>query len=193
MHRTLPAVLLALCLCGAAHAPAIATRHLRPAAMAETHHAAQAVPVAAPPPAAVLAPLAPWLGVFHRQAQATGVPQAALEAVALVESGGNPAAVSSVGALGLMQVRPMTGMSVGVWGLQAPVASITAGARYLARLGRRYGVTAACWAQGAQETGACAWRVDRVLSAYAAGPGATVLWYCRRVRRDWVAVEGAVA
>ncbi len=140
---------------------------------------------------AVLAPLAPWLGVFHRQAQATGVPQAALEAVALVESGGNPAAVSSVGALGLMQVRPMTGMSVGVWGLQAPVASITAGARYLARLGRRYGVTAACWAQGAQETGACAWRVDRVLSAYAAGPGATVLWYCRRVRRDWVAVEGA--
>ena len=191
MTRTLPAILLSLCLCGATHTPAIATRHLRPAAMAETHHAAQSVPRVAAPVPAVLAPLAPWLGVFRQQARATGVPVALLEGLALVESSGRPWVVSSKGATGLLQVMPSTAASVGVFGLLSPQANITAGARYLARLGRRYGVTAACWAQGARETAACAWRVDEVLSAYAAGPGATVLWYCRRVRRDWVAVEGA--
>lgn len=191
MRRTLPAILLSLCLAGATHAPAIATRHLRPAAMAETHHAAQVVPAATPPMPAVLRVLTPWMAAFHRAARATGVPAGLLEGVALVESGGNPAAASSVGAVGLMQVRPSTGHALGFWGLRSPVVSIQAGAAYLARLGRRYGVTGACWAQGPRATGACAWRIGRVLSGYAGGPGAWVPWYVARVDERWMEVMGA--
>lgn len=190
------ALTVALCLAGATHAPAVAVRRVRVAQMRVTeYHAAPAMPVAvAPTPTpTVLQPLQPYLRAFHRAAQQAHVPASLLEAVALTESGGNPSAVSSVGALSIMQVRPSTGHALGFWGLRSPVVSIEAGAAYLARLAHRYGVDAPCWAVSPGGSGACAWRVDEVLSGYAGGPGAWVPWYAQRVRRAWVAIEGVAA
>lgn len=193
MTRTLPAILLALALSGAAHPPIVRALHVRPNPTAPlAYHPAVPIPAARPPMPAVLRTLAPWMAAFSRQARATGVPQAALEAVALTESGGNPSAVSPAGAVGIMQVEPATGRAMGVWGLLSPVASITAGSRYLAYLGGRFGVTAACWSAGPEARGACTGRIARVLSAYAAGPsGGAQPWYVRRVERAWREVLAA--
>lgn len=191
--RTLPVLLTAFALAmpaPAASGPLVAA--VPPLRMVAASGAA-AVPVAVAPVPPVLAPLAPWLPTFRTEAAATGVPDSLLEAVALVESGGNPDAVSPAGATGLMQLRRATAHSVGVFGRIAPVASIAGGARYLAWLGGLYGVTAGCWQEGTAAGGACGGRIARVLSAYAAGPlGGPQPWYVARVERTWREVGGAV-
>jgi soluble lytic murein transglycosylase-like protein len=61
-----------------------------------------------------------------------GVPYALLLAVMQAESSFNPAAVSSVGAVGLMQIMPATGKRYGVHAnLFDPQKNIDVGARYL--------------------------------------------------------------
>lgn len=52
--------------------------------------------------------------VFESASSTYGVPVSLLEAVAQVESGMNPAAVSSAGAEGMMQIMPQTAASLGI-------------------------------------------------------------------------------
>ena len=89
--------------------------------------------------------------------QRFGVPEAWITAVMRVESGGNPSATSSVGAMGLMQVMPGNYASLRArLGLGAnaydPHDNIMAGAAYLRELHDRYGAVG-------------------LLAAYNAGPG----------------------
>lgn len=93
-------------------------------------------------------------GVATRQ----GVSPDLIRAVVRAESGGNPRAVSSKGALGLMQLMPGTARSLGVDALN-PVENLEGGVRYLRSLAAKYG------------------DLDRTLAAYNAGPGAVDRWH----------------
>lgn len=78
-------------------------------------------------------------GLIDRVAAANGLPPNLLRAVVEAESGGNPAATSSAGARGLMQLMPATAASLGVTDPYDPVQNLYAGARYLKGLINRYG------------------------------------------------------
>jgi soluble lytic murein transglycosylase-like protein len=75
-------------------------------------------------------------------------------AVIAAESGGNPVSVSPKGARGVMQLMPRTASMLGVRNAFNPVENISGGTRYLRSLYDRFG------------------RLDLVLWAYNAGPGA---------------------
>ncbi len=120
-----------------------------------------ALPVAAvaqPQPAERSAPADPYAAPIAEASQRFGVPVAWIRAVLRAESAGDPRAVSSAGAIGLMQIMPDT------WaGLRArhrlgsdpydPRDNILAGTAYLRELHDRYG------------------SVTAMLAAYNAGPG----------------------
>lgn len=78
-----------------------------------------------------------------------------VRAVIRAESNGNPQAVSSKGALGLMQLMPGTAMELGVKDAFSPQENMEAGVRYLQSLLQRYNGD-----------------LDRALAAYNAGAGA---------------------
>lgn len=83
-----------------------------------------------------------WRECFQRAAAAHGVAESLLLAVASGESGFDPAARSDRDAIGLMQIRwPGTSKHLGV-NLEAdlydPCTNVSAGAKYLAELTRRY-------------------------------------------------------
>jgi len=98
--------------------------------------------------------------VLDEAARATGVDEELLKAVITVESNYNPRAVSPRGALGLMQLTPVTADRYGTREeRQTPAArrlldartNIFTGARMLADLTRRYGgidVALAAWNAG---------------------------------------------
>ncbi len=94
---------------------------------------------------------------FHRAAKDTGVNVDLLKAVARVESGFDPRAVSQAGAKGLMQLMPATARHLGVTDVFDPAESIEAGASYLAGLLNRFHGD-----------------LVRALAAYNAGPDAVV-------------------
>lgn len=90
--------------------------------------------------------------------QRFALPQSLIKAVMRIESADNPAAVSPVGAMGLMQIMPATwSMLTARHGLGArpfePRANILAGAAYLREMLDRYG------------------ELPLALAAYNAGPG----------------------
>jgi soluble lytic murein transglycosylase-like protein len=80
-------------------------------------------------------------------------PQIAME-VAVQESGLNPNAVSSAGAIGVMQLEPATAAQLGVTDPYDAQQNINGGVQYLSQLYNQYG----------------SW--DLALAAYNAGPGA---------------------
>ncbi len=94
-------------------------------------------------------------GLLGAAAQRYGLAPALLRAVAQVESGLRPEAVSPAGALGLMQLMPATARRLGVSDPFDPAASAEAGARYLSELLGRFGGD-----------------LPSALAAYNAGPGA---------------------
>lgn len=92
-------------------------------------------------------------GAFQAAAASTGLSPVLLEAVARQESGFNPDAVSSAGAVGVMQLMPATAAELDVNPYNAE-ENILGGARYLARLVNQFH------------------SVPLALAAYNAGPGA---------------------
>ncbi len=95
----------------------------------------------------------PYAALFNEAGQRHGVSPTLLASVAEIESGFDPAAISPVGASGLMQFMPATAAEMGVDPFE-PVSAIDGAARYLARDLARFG------------------RVDLAVAAYNAGPGA---------------------
>jgi len=105
--------------------------------------------LAGAPPAGELRELARNTAVRH------GLDPDLVVAVASVESGFRPEAVSPKGALGLMQLMPKTAEALGVENALDPVQNLDGGARYLGQLLTLYGGD-----------------LTRALAAYNAGEGA---------------------
>ncbi len=95
-----------------------------------------------------------YAATFKADEARYGLPTNLLAAVAHVESGGNPSAVSKAGAEGLMQLMPGTAKSLGVDPLN-PTQAIDGAARMLSGLLQKY--------HGS---------LTLALAAYNAGPGA---------------------
>ena len=95
--------------------------------------------------------VAHWIGHYARQ---QGLSQKLVQAVVQVESGYNPEAVSSKGAMGLMQLMPGTARMLGVKDAFDPQQNIRGGTLYLRRMLERFG------------------DLKLALAAYNAGPGA---------------------
>jgi soluble lytic murein transglycosylase-like protein len=89
--------------------------------------------------------------IVWRTAQVTGVPAALIAAVAHAESRWRPAAISSAGAIGVMQLMPATASGLGVDPYD-PAANIMGGARYLRAMLDRFDA------------------LDLAVAAYNAGP-----------------------
>jgi cell wall-associated NlpC family hydrolase len=94
-----------------------------------------------------------FAGAIDQAAQAAGVDPKLLAALTWTESGFNPGAQSSAGALGLTQLMPATASGLGVDPAD-PAQNLLGGARYLASQLQRFG------------------RLDHALAAYNAGPSA---------------------
>ena len=100
--------------------------------------------------------LAPFRQTIREASRMYGIPQGLLERQIMAESGGNPAARSPVGAIGMMQLMPATAKGLGVSNPLDPRENIMAGAHYLRDQYDKFGN----------------WR--EALAAYNAGPGAVV-------------------
>lgn len=96
----------------------------------------------------------PWREYAAIIAERADLDPLLVRAVIMVESGKDPAAVSSKGAVGLMQLMPETARDLGVDDPQEPRQNIKGGVWYLAKMLKRF--------DG---------RPDLALAAYNAGPG----------------------
>jgi len=108
----------------------------------------------------------PYRAAFEAAAGANGLDPDFLTAVARTESGLNPDAVSSAGAIGLMQLMPATARGLGV-DPRVPQQNIMGGARHLRALLDRF--------DG---------QIDLALAAYNAGSGAVTRRRRAALRRD---------
>lgn len=76
--------------------------------------------------------------LVQTQALSQHVPPSLVSAVITQESGGDPSAVSSAGAMGLMQLMPGTANAYGVTNPFNPTENVAAGVAYLHDLLQRY-------------------------------------------------------
>jgi hypothetical protein len=122
------------------------------------------------------APTDPYASLVAKAARKTGLNRALLSSVIRAESDFHPHAVSSKGALGLMQLMPATARSLAVQDPFDPAENIQGGAQYLQQMLRKFG------------------DLNLALAAYNAGPGNVALYggvppfpetrsYVARVRR----------
>lgn len=88
-------------------------------------------------PDSLEARLAMWEGAIQDLSAKHQVDPDLVRAVMRVESGGNPNAVSSAGAIGLMQLMPNTARGLGV-DPHDPLRNLEGGVRYLAQLYDKY-------------------------------------------------------
>ena len=116
---------------------------------------ATAVDAADTTPAAPSAGANAYGSLIEQAAARNGLDPAVLYGLIQQESGFNPSATSSAGALGLTQLMPGTAASLGVTEPLNPAQSIEGGARYLGELMRQFGGN-----------------TSDALAAYNAGPGA---------------------
>lgn len=123
------------------------------------------------------APHGPYGALVAKAAKKNGLNRQLLTSVIRAESNFHPHAVSSKGALGLMQLMPETARQLAVSNPLNPEQNVQAGARYLKELLGKFG------------------NVNLALAAYNAGPGAVRHYhgvppfretreYIKRVRRD---------
>jgi soluble lytic murein transglycosylase-like protein len=89
--------------------------------------------------ATLLARAAQYDSLIERAAESAAVEPNLLRAVIVVESGFNSHAVSKRGAVGLMQLMPVTASRFGVSNLYDPKENVHAGAQYLKFLMNRFG------------------------------------------------------
>ncbi len=115
--------------------------------------------IAAIPRASFARALSPYDYLIARHAKAEGFDWRLITAVAFEESRFNPTSLSSKGAYGLMQVRPIAAEAVGESEFHAPEDNVRTGVRYLRQLYSNYG-------QASGED-----RLRLVLAAYNIGPG----------------------
>lgn len=122
-----------------------------------------------------MAPHPQLVALAETVAQREGVPPALVKGVIETESAWNPNAVSSVGAVGLMQVMPATAKGLG-WDsstpLNDPLTNVTLGTRYLRQMLSIFGGD---WAKAA--------------AAYNHGPGIPG----PGARNNWPGVRGKIA
>jgi soluble lytic murein transglycosylase-like protein len=90
-------------------------------------------------PASLLHRTDRYTDLIEGVARADGLQPALVRAVLLVESGGDPKAISQKGASGLMQLMPSTAKRYGVSDVFDPEQNIRAGSHYLRDLASRYG------------------------------------------------------
>lgn len=76
--------------------------------------------------------------IFYRASEKYQVPVNLLKAVAKTESNFNPDAISSCGAIGVMQLMPSTAAGLGVTDPKDPEQNIMGGAKYLSQMLDRY-------------------------------------------------------
>lgn len=91
--------------------------------------------------------------IIASAASNTGLSPSLISSVIKAESNGNPVAVSSTGAQGLMQLEPSTAQQLGVTDPFDPVQNVNGGSSYLASLINQFG------------------SVPTALAAYNWGPG----------------------
>lgn len=76
--------------------------------------------------------------IFQEAANTYGVSAVILKSIAKAESGFNPSAVSSAGAVGIMQLMPQTAASLGVTNSYDARENIMGGAKYISQLLSKY-------------------------------------------------------
>lgn len=112
------------------------------------------IPVSNPAPACPPLPAAELNPLVQAAAEREALQPELLRGVIEQESGARPCAVSSKGALGLMQLMPATALELGVANAFDPKENVDAGARFLKQLLTSYGGD-----------------VSLALGAFNAGPG----------------------